>query len=166
MTVFHCAKCAVGLTPDLQALPAVPDVSVHDRARDRKTALAPSTVPRGHYAIDPEPWGAPFEPARNPAGNEGKRGAGDRDLLMPPGMEGLVAAGPAGSAIVHPDDVRTLHVTAAGGSHWGCCGPLGTGGRNMACTCGTLVATLAADCMGPHELHLDPVRVYAFDAEG
>jgi hypothetical protein len=33
----------------------------------------------------------------------------------------------------------------------------------MACTCGALVATLAADC--PHELHLDPIRVYACNTE-
>lgn len=32
--------------------------------------------------------------------------------------------------------------------------------------CGAPVATLTADCMGPHELHLDPVRVWAFDTEG
>lgn len=32
----------------------------------------------------------------------------------------------------------------------------------MACRCGTRVATLTADCMGPHELHLDPLRTYAF----
>lgn len=35
----------------------------------------------------------------------------------------------------------------------------------MACACGTLAATLAADCLGPHELHLDPVRTYAYTAD-
>ncbi|WP_243869943.1 hypothetical protein [Streptomyces liangshanensis] len=35
----------------------------------------------------------------------------------------------------------------------------------MACGCGTLVATLVADCMGPYELHLDPVRVYLYASE-
>lgn len=67
--------------------------------------------------------------------------------------------------IVHTDDVPSLRLTGASGIHHGCCGPLGTGGRNMACACGVLVATLAADCLGPRELHLDPIRVYAYDAE-
>ncbi|AEM82287.1 hypothetical protein Strvi_2568 [Streptomyces violaceusniger Tu 4113] len=44
----------------------------------------------------------------------------------------------------------------------GCCGPTGDEGLNRACPCGAPVATLAADCFGPHELHLDPVRTYAF----
>ncbi|MFE3598388.1 hypothetical protein [Streptomyces sp. NPDC059142] len=35
-------------------------------------------------------------------------------------------------------------------------------GLNRACPCGAPVATLAADCFGPFELHLDPVRTYAF----
>jgi hypothetical protein len=61
---------------------------------------------------------------------------------------------------VHPDDVPGLRLTGGLGPHHGCCGPLGTGGRNLACGCGALVATIAADCMGPHELHLDPSRVY------
>jgi hypothetical protein len=84
---------------------------------------------------------------------------------MPPDMAGMVPTGPRNSVIVHPDDVPSLQQIAASGMHWGCCGPLGTGGRNMACACGTLVATLAADCLGPHELHLDPIRVYAYKAD-
>ncbi|MER6050575.1 hypothetical protein ABT168_24560 [Streptomyces sp. NPDC001793] len=74
----------------------------------------------------------------------------------------LVSAGPRNSAIVHPDDVPGLTVVNTDSNHWGCCGPLGTGGRNMTCACGTLIATLVADCLGPHELHLDPIRVYAW----
>ncbi|MEU7204465.1 hypothetical protein [Streptomyces sp. NPDC045470] len=159
MTVFFCAKCGNTLTPDLRRLPAVPDVSTHDKDRDRRTGLAASTVPPGHYAIDPEPWGAPFEPAGPGRG----RVMNDRALLMPPGMADLVSAGPRNTVIVHPDDTPDLRQVAVPAGHHGCCGPLGTSGRNMACTCGTLVATLAADCMGPHELHLDPVRVYGYD---
>lgn len=178
MTVFLCAKCGNTLTPDLRRLPAVPDVSTHDKDRDRKTGLAPSTVPPGHYAIDPEPWGAPFEPAGggdgggrgDGAGGGGGGGGGrvmdDRALLMPPGMDDMVSAGPRNTVIVHPDDTPDLRRTAVPADHHGCCGPLGTGGRNMACTCGTLIATLAADCMGPYELHLDPLRVYGYDGAG
>lgn len=73
--------------------------------------------------------------------------------------------GTRNSVVVHPDDVRHLRVAAPSSAHWGCCGPRGTDGRNMACGCGTLVATLVADCMGPHELRLDPVRVYAYPTD-
>ncbi|MDT0453180.1 hypothetical protein [Streptomyces hesseae] len=157
MTVFYCAKCATRLTPELQRLPAVPDISVHDKDRDKKTRLAPSTVPQGHYAIDTEPWGGPFEPA----GSKPRRPVDDRALMMSAEQSNWVSVGPRNSAIVHPDDVPGL--TMVNTAHWGCCGPQGTGGRNMSCICGTLIATLAADCLGPHELHLDPIRVYTWE---
>lgn len=124
MAVFYCTKCGVELTPDLVKQPSVPEVSDRDKDRDKETGLGPSTVPRGHYAVDPEPWGAPFTP---PA--DEPRPHHPRQLLMPPTLTG-------------------------------------TGGRNMSCECGVLVATLAADCMGPYELHLDPARVWAFDTKG
>ncbi|MET9293703.1 hypothetical protein [Streptomyces sp. NPDC003077] len=158
MTVFFCAKCGAELTPDLVELPAVPEASDDDRDRDKKTFLAPSTVPRGHYAVDPEPWGAPFVP---PTGEP--RPHHPRRLLMPPDMTDWISAGPRNTVVVHPDDVPDLRLRAQGHPHHGCCGPHGTGGRNMACGCGVLVATLVADCMGPYELHLDSVRVYAFE---
>ncbi len=84
---------------------------------------------------------------------------------MPPELAGAVSAGPRNSVIVHPNGVPSLRLAGALGIHHGCCGPLGTGGRNMMCACGALVATLAADCLGPHELHLDPIRVYAYNTE-
>ncbi|MEU5485734.1 hypothetical protein [Streptomyces mirabilis] len=161
MTVFYCTKCGVELTPDLVKQPSVQEVSDHDKDRDKETGLAPSTVPRGHYAVDPEPWGAPFTP---PA--DEPRPHHPRQLLMPPALTGWAPAGPMNSFVVHPQDVPALRLLDQGGSHWGCCGPLGTGGRNMSCGCGVLVATLAADCMGPYELHLDPARVWAFDTKG
>lgn len=158
MTVFYCAKCSAELTPELKELQSVPDASVEDRDRHSKTRLAPSTVPRGSYAIDPEPWGAPFVVTDIQSVVTG----GNRALPMPPDLTGTVSAGPRDSVIVHPEDVPGLRLTGCLGIHQGCCGPLGTGGRNMTCVCGALLATLAADCMGPHELHLDPLRVYAW----
>lgn len=163
MTVFYCAKCGARLTRDLQELPEVPDARVADADRDHTTRLAPSTVPRGAYAIDPKPWGAPF--VRPSAHGPGLDASGNRALLMPPELDGAVSTGPRDSVIVHPKDVPSLRLADAPGMHRGCCGPLGTGGRNMACACGALVATLAADCLGPHELHLDPLRVYAYNPE-
>ncbi|MEV4190942.1 hypothetical protein [Streptomyces toxytricini] len=158
MTVFHCAKCGTALTPDLRELRAVPDAAAPAAKRGRTTeGVAPPTVPRGTYAIDPDPWGAPFTtPDTQPASPHPTRA-----LLMPPGMTGLVPAGPRNSVIVHPDDASTLQLADSLGIHHGCCGPLGTGGPNMTCPCGAKAATLAADCMGPHELHLHPLRTYA-----
>ncbi|MFB7707487.1 hypothetical protein [Streptomyces sp. NPDC056105] len=60
MTVFYCAKCGTALTGDLVALPVIPNVDDPDRGRDKKTGRARSTVPLRCYAIDPDPWGAPF----------------------------------------------------------------------------------------------------------
>ncbi|CAM5364171.1 hypothetical protein STENM223S_11533 [Streptomyces tendae] len=59
MTVFLCSKCGAAITPELAELASVPDVSYDERDRDKETRRAPSTVQRGHYAIDPEPWGPP-----------------------------------------------------------------------------------------------------------
>ncbi|MFE9677199.1 hypothetical protein ACFYO5_24220 [Streptomyces sp. NPDC006259] len=56
MTVFLCSKCGTAITPELAELAAVPDISDDERDRDKETRRAPSTVPRGHYAI----WGPPY----------------------------------------------------------------------------------------------------------
>ena len=60
MTVVLCSKCGTAITPEPAEPAAVPDVSDDERDRDKETRRAPSTVPRGHYAIDPEPWGPPY----------------------------------------------------------------------------------------------------------
>ncbi|WP_063753177.1 hypothetical protein [Streptomyces resistomycificus] len=159
MTVFYCAKCGTALTGDLPALPSVPDIDDPDAGRDEKTGQARSTVPRGHYAIDPDPWGAPFVPA--PAPRQPARASG-RELLR--SASGATdSAGPRNSAVLHPDDVMPRLTPFTCGDNWtGCCGPTGAHGPNLACTCGSRLATWAADCLGPNELHLDPVRVYAW----
>ncbi|MFF9340784.1 hypothetical protein ACF1CG_13730 [Streptomyces sp. NPDC014773] len=59
MTVFLCSKCGAAITSELAELAAVPDFSVGERDRDKETRRAPSTIPQGRYAIDPEPWGPP-----------------------------------------------------------------------------------------------------------
>ncbi len=159
MTVFLCAKCSNELTPELAALPAVPEVPA-DYNREKGQDLAPSTVPRGHYAIEPEPWGAPFiqqQDQDNPVQCQ-PRGGFRSDL------DGfLVSAGTRNTVVIHPDDAPLLQPLPGHANSVGCCGPDGTYGRNRACPCGTAVATLAADCMGPYELHLDPLRVFPLD---
>lgn len=75
----------------------------------------------------------------------------------------LVSAGPRNTVVVHPEDAPTLQPFIQGDNNLGCCEPTGAHGPNRACLCGSRLATLAADCMGPCELHLDPVRVFAWN---
>ncbi|KOV60413.1 hypothetical protein [Streptomyces sp. MMG1121] len=160
MTVFYCAKCAIALTGDLEALPTVPDIGDPDDGRDEETRRARSTVPRGYYAIDPDPWGTPFGPAA--ASSQHTRSTG-RELLRLATLTPSASAGPRDSVIVHPDDVMPRLAPFTCGDNWtGCCGPTGAHGPNLACACGSRLATWAADCLGPNELHLDPVRVYGW----
>ncbi|MFF9908971.1 hypothetical protein [Streptomyces sp. NPDC013457] len=74
----------------------------------------------------------------------------------------VVSAGVPGTVLMHPEDALDLQPLPNGENSTGCCGPTGNEGLNRACPCGATVATLAADCFGPYELHLDPVRTYAF----
>lgn len=161
MTVFYCSKCGTALTPDLAALPAVPVVPNLDQARPEGARQAPATVPRGRYAIELEPWGAPFirqQDQDNPVP------AQPRGPLMATQDEGFViSAGTRNTVVIHPDDAPALQPLPRWENSTGCCGPNGTEGPNRACICGARVATLAADCFGPYELHLDPVRTYAFE---
>lgn len=163
MTVFYCAKCGVALTRDLLALPSVPEVADPDHGRDPDSGRARSTVPCGRYAIDPGPWGAPFVPVGE--FRRDVRGTG-RELLR--ADSGITrSAGWRDSVVVHPDDVLPRLESFAFGTNWlGCCGPTGAHGPNLACMCGSRLATWAADCLGPNELHLDPIRVYAWDQGG
>ncbi|MGW7175764.1 hypothetical protein [Streptomyces xanthophaeus] len=161
-TVFLCSKCGTAITPELAELATVPDVSHDDRDRDKETRRAPSTVPQGRYAIDPEPWGAPYVAQDD---QEDPKPAQSRGLMVC-GEDGFViSAGSRRTVLVHPEDAAGLRPLPGWKNSSGCCGPTGDKGLNRACPCGAPVATLAADCFGPHELHLDPVRTYAFSQE-
>ncbi len=159
MTVFLCAKCGTAITPELVELAAVPQVSDNPTDRDGTTRRALSTVPLGCYAIDPEPWGAPFV-AQHDQENP-KRAQSRSPIFLNDGIL-VISAGVQDTVVVHPDDAPDLRPLPGWENSGGCCGPKGYEGLNRACPCGARVATLAADCAGPYELHLDPVRVYAF----
>ena len=73
----------------------------------------------------------------------------------------MISAGPRNNVVLHPDDAPTLASLPGGENCVGCCGPSGDQGLNRACPCGARVATLAADCYGPHELHLHAEAVPA-----
>ncbi|OLZ65486.1 hypothetical protein AVW11_16980 [Streptomyces amritsarensis] len=159
MTVFLCSKCGTAITPELAELAAIPDVSDDERDRDKETRRAPSTVPQGHYAIDPEPWGPPYVVQDD---HEDRKPAQSRGPVVCREEGFVISAGSRHTVLVHPDDAAGLQPLPNWENSSGCCGPTGDEGLNRACPCGAPVATLAADCFGPFELHLDPVRTYAF----
>lgn len=159
MTVFLCSKCGTAITPELSELAAIPDVSDDECDRDKETRRAPSTVPRGHYAIDPEPWGPPYVAQDE---QEDPKPAQSRGPVVCRDEGFVISAGSRQTVLVHPDDAAGLQPLPNWENSNGCCGATGDEGLNRACPCGAPVATLAADCFGPFELHLDPVRTYAF----
>lgn len=159
MTVFLCSKCGTAITPDLVELAAVPDVSGSLQDRDKKTRRATSTVQRGHYVIDPEPWGPPYVQQDD---QEDPEPAQSRGPLVCNEEGFVISAGVTDTVLVNPEDAVALQPLPNWENSMGCCGPTGDEGLNRACACGAPVATLAADCFGPYELHLDPLRTYAF----
>ncbi|MFD7838678.1 hypothetical protein [Streptomyces sp. NPDC059761] len=158
MTVFLCSMCGTAITPELAELATVPDISDDERDRDKETR-PPSTVPRGHYVIVPEPWGPPYIVQDH---QEDPRPAQSRGPVVCREEGFVIAAGTRHTVLVHPDDAADIQPLPNWENSNGCCGPAGDEGLNRACPCGAPVATLADDCSGPYELHLDPVRTYAF----
>lgn len=159
MTIFHCSACGSALTRDLTALTAVPSVPGLGRARPRQARQAPPTVPRGRYAVESEPWGAPFVPQANQDDPVPSQPRGSVTAIGGDGW--VVSAGPRDSVVVHPGEAPLLEPLPGWENSSGCCGPDGNSGPNRAWPCGARVATLAADCTGPYELHLDPGRIRA-----
>ncbi|MFB7180800.1 hypothetical protein ACFCYI_24245 [Streptomyces sp. NPDC056257] len=158
MTVFLCSTCGTAITPELAELATVPDISDDERDRDKETR-PPSTVPRGHYVIVPEPWGPPYivqDDQEDPRPAQ-SRGSG---VCREEGF--VIAAGTRHTVLVHPDDAADIQPLPNWENSNGCCGATGDEGLNRACPCGAPVATLADDCFGPYELRLDPVRTFAF----
>ncbi|MFF5405943.1 hypothetical protein ACFY8K_23725 [Streptomyces misionensis] len=119
---------------------------------------APSTVPPGTCAVDPEPSGAPFVPHPDPEWmGEGVPGVAIAD---PEGPGCLMSAGPRDTLVVHPEDTRGHLVGNDDCRDSGCCGPTGLQGPNFRCSgCGAPVATLFAECHGPYETHFLPDAV-------
>ncbi|MGW8990953.1 hypothetical protein ACWGRF_13635 [Streptomyces zhihengii] len=158
MIVFHCSACGAALTPPLTLLSAVPEPPPYEQ-REQGTRRSAATMPRGHCAIEPEPWGAPYVPYADdedgPAQSRAGWKADERGLLK--------SAGPRNNIVLHPEDASGLELVAE--ASMGCCsGPVGEHGLNRACRCGKRVATLAADCSTVYELHLDADSVRSADA--
>lgn len=157
MTIFYCTGCGAALTTALVLLPAVPELVPFPEPKAGESRRAPATMARGSYAIETEPWGAPYEPYPDDAedGPAQRRSGSKSDIRGE-----LKSAGPRNNIVIHPEDAVDLEILVA--TSTGCCsGPTGDRGLNRACRCGKPVATLAADCTTVYELHLDAASVSA-----
>lgn len=159
MNVLLCVACGRRLTEPVRLLPEVPERPGYDgMPGDDGQRHAPATLPRGTYAVDPEPSGAPFVPCED---EDAYTGAYPGGPWMSEGGVLLVAAGPRNSFVLHPDDVLPLDFHPDLDRLGGCCGPSGDKGVNRVCACGAEVATVFGDCYGPYETHLDADAVRA-----
>ena len=158
MTIFHCATCGETLTAALELLPTVPARHLFEGVLVDGRRQAPPTMPRGRYAVDPEPHGPPFVPAENqddfPPAYPGGPSISDIDGVT------VVSAGPRNTFVLHPEDAPglTYHYPTSSTAH-GCCGAPGDGPPNRACQCGAVVGSEMSDCYSPYELHLLPDAV-------
>jgi len=157
MTIFHCAACGAALTAPVELLPAVPARHCFDGVLVNGRRQAPPTVPRGHYAVDPEPHGPPFVPAEDqdeyPPAYPGGPSISDLDGVT------VVSAGLRNTFVLHPEDAPVLTPHLTPGGPIGCCGSPGDGPPNRACPCGAVVGSEMSDCYTPYELHLLPDAV-------
>ncbi|MEV8550923.1 hypothetical protein AB0L04_13980 [Streptomyces glaucescens] len=163
MNVLVCAACGRPLTEPVRPLPELPERPAYDGLPDADGSRhAPSTVPRGTYAVDPEPSGAPFVPHPDP--DWFGSAVPGVCVLDPDGPGCLMSAGPRGTLVVHPEDTRGHLLSHPDVHETGCCGRPGREGPNEVCGgCGSPVATEFSECSGPYETHFLPgaVRVEA-----
>lgn len=154
MNVLTCAARGSRLPEPLRLLPEVPPRPEYDGLENPDGSRhAPSTLPRGAYAVDPEPCGAPYVPHPDPAWCGGAH-PGDVRTGDPDGPGCLMSAGPRDTWVAHPEDAR--------GRLSACRGRPGREGPNEGCAeCGTAVATRYSHCYGPYQTHFlpDAVRV-------
>ncbi|MFI9253814.1 hypothetical protein [Streptomyces sp. NPDC053069] len=146
--VFVCAGCGAELTVPLArvALPVGARQSVGHE-------MLPALMESGTYAVDPQPWGAPWRRWEDLGAQE----AADRGVFAP---VPALSFGPPGSVVLAPGDVRgTVLVPERCGD--GCLGLDGSGGPNLACAdCGRPVATRIDDCCYWQTVRLHPAAVH------
>ncbi|GAA3818343.1 hypothetical protein GCM10022403_059680 [Streptomyces coacervatus] len=163
MNVLVCAACGRSLSEPLRLLPELPERPEYDGLKNADGSRhAPSTVPRGACAVDPEPSGAPLVPHPDP---EWLGPAMPGVIISDPDGPGcLISAGPRNTLVVHPEDARGFLAPNPAVQEIGCCGAPGQEGPNQVCPgCGAEVATLFSECYGSYETHFlpDAVRVAA-----
>ncbi|MDH6439809.1 hypothetical protein M2158_008350 [Streptomyces sp. SAI-144] len=159
MNVLSCVACGSRLTEPVRRLDEMPEYPGWDGLPDPDGRRhGPPSVPRGTYVVDPQPFGAPFEPI-GPDEEEEYDGIVPGGMWMSDERGFLVAAGPRGTYVLHPDDVVDLVPHPDLYRLIGCCGPDGRAGINHVCVCGAEVAIVAADCTSRYETRLVPDAV-------
>lgn len=118
-------------------------------------------MPRGTFAREPEPWGAPFTATPEPVSACG----GIHCIGDPDSQDFLISVGPRGTVVLHPDDAPVL-LRHPDHRHSGCCGLHGRDGMNMLCPCGAEVGTEISDCGTAYELHLHPLHIIELITSG
>ncbi len=137
MTVFTCGSCGTAVTSELS------EVSFPERALEHGgEGWAPPRIGPGTFARDPAPFGPPFRPT-------------SEDPRV------LASAGPVGTVLVHPGDVRELRPHPDRRRLNGCCRLDGCDGPNLVCAgCGAEIATEQSDCwVSWHDIRLEPAAV-------
>ena len=110
--------------------------------------IQPSQVEPGTYAVDPSPFGPPWE-----------EGDGDCSVLYRLFATGLTSCGPTGTYVPAPGEGRNTGLMTEV-CEFGCWGLLGLAGPNTACGgCGVAVASRTDDCDQWQELRFYPDAV-------
>ncbi|MQY39427.1 hypothetical protein SRB17_74540 [Streptomyces sp. RB17] len=156
MNVLVCAACGRRLSPPLRLLPELPERPEYDGQDGARQA--PSTVPRGTYAVDPEPSGGPYVPHPDP---EWMGAARPGAVMLDPDSPGcLMSAGPRDTLVVHPADDRGFLSPNADVRSNGCRSlPEGDGPDGVCPGCGVGAASSFSSCTGPYETHFLPDAV-------
>lgn len=133
--VFVCAGCGSRLTIPLSQV----ELPVHAHQKYGNGIQLPVLMESGTFAVEPEPWGAPWRRWEEIDPDE----AAVRGIHAP--VYALSDATP-GTVVIAPGDARgTVFVPEEGGGY--CCGLDWGDGPNMACeACGLPVASRIDDC--------------------
>lgn len=180
MARFVCGTCGATLSTDLAPVPMPPYFEVDSDYDNAMTETSPpALMAQGTYAVDPKPFGPPHLPLTSelarrhdiddatitewhrtlPRRSERRWG---RRAMGPSVAETMhLSAGPSGTFVVNPDDVKGVHPHDNPNRLGGCCHLDGGDGPNMLCTnCHQEVATFKNDCwVGRSTLRSDPEAV-------
>ncbi|MFG3285593.1 hypothetical protein [Streptomyces sp. NPDC048111] len=155
MFVFVCAGCGAELTTSLSQVP----LPVHVRQKYGNGAQLPVLMEAGTFAVDPEPWGGPWQ-----TWDEIDQGEAEARGIYAP-VHALSDNTP-GDSVIAPGDIRGTRLIPEqrGGA---CCGLDGADGPNMACeTCALPVATRVDDCSLWQTVRLHPGAVHRVPVDG
>jgi hypothetical protein len=151
MVVFRCVRCETVLTIAVDQV-ALPDHGTTPPMHG--VGVCPPRMGQGLYAIDPAPFGPPYEPLA------------EAESILLHGYPGCHrAAGPRGTYVLAPGDVQNTRFIIDN-CETGCWGLNEGAGPNLGClSCGAEVGTRIDDCMCWQEVRLAPAAVYADEVD-